>query len=199
MSAHTSKPVYDVAISGYACRLPQASSPTEFWNVLQDRRCVITETNEDRWAKARYLHRDKNALGRSYTFAAGQVEDIWDFDPGFFGVSPREAMQMDPQQRLLLTTVWEAVEHAGLTPDELSGGRTGVYVGASASDHSFMFLGDPASLELPVHDGEHAFYRFQPDFLSARPQGAELYCGYGLFLFLLCDASGGAGAEDGGN
>lgn len=147
MSAHTSKPVYDVAISGYACRLPQASSPTEFWNVLQDRRCVITETNEDRWAKARYLHRDKNALGRSYTFAAGQVEDIWDFDPGFFGVSPREAMQMDPQQRLLLTTVWEAVEHAGLTPDELSGGRTGVYVGASASDHSFMFLGDPASLD----------------------------------------------------
>ncbi|WP_340110450.1 SDR family NAD(P)-dependent oxidoreductase [Pikeienuella sp. HZG-20] len=153
MNAQANKTTYEVAISGYACRLPQASNPAEFWDILQNRRCVITEITDDRWSKARFLHRDRAALGRSYTFAAGQVDRIWDFDPGFFGVSPREAVQMDPQQRLLLMTVWEAVEHAGLTPEALSGGRTGVYIGASASDHSFTFVGDPASVDAQFMTG----------------------------------------------
>ncbi|MEL7462970.1 MAG: SDR family NAD(P)-dependent oxidoreductase [Pseudomonadota bacterium] len=153
MTAYSTKHLYDVAVSGYACRLPQAPSPDDFWRVLEDGRCVITETKDDRWSKSRYLHRDKTALGRSYTFAAGQVDDIWDFDPGFFNVSPREAIQMDPQQRILLQTVWEAVEHAGLRPDDLSEGRTGVYVGASASDHSFTFLGDPALVDAQFMTG----------------------------------------------
>ncbi len=153
MSAQTSKPAFDVAISGYSCRLPQASDPEAFWRVLEERRCVIGEVMADRWAKALFQHPDKAALGRSYTFAAGQVEDIWRFDPGFFGVSPREAVQMDPQQRLLLMAVWEAVEHAGLTPETLSRGRTGVYVGASASDHSFTFLGDPSSVDAQFMTG----------------------------------------------
>ncbi|MEO1613041.1 MAG: polyketide synthase, partial [Pseudomonadota bacterium] len=153
MTAHSTKHLYDVAVSGYACRLPQAPSPDAFWRVLEDGCCVITETRDDRWSKSRYLHRDKNALGRSYTFAAGQVDDIWDFDPGFFNVSPREAIQMDPQQRILLQTVWEAVEHAGLRGEDLSEGRTGVYVGASASDHSFTFLGDPALVDAQFMTG----------------------------------------------
>ncbi|MFV0473078.1 MAG: type I polyketide synthase, partial [Pikeienuella sp.] len=153
MNAQASKSAFDVAISGYACRLPQVNSPAQFWDVLDQRRCVITEVADDRWSKARYFHPDKNMLGRSYTFAAGQVEDIWDFDPGFFGVSPREAVQMDPQQRMLLTTVWEAIEHAGLTPETLSKGRTGVYVGASASDHSFTFVGDPAAVDAQFMTG----------------------------------------------
>ncbi len=147
MNAQASKPTYEVAISGYACRLPAAPDPEAFWSILEAGRCVVTEVQSSRWSKARYFHPDKGALGRSYTFAAGQVEDIWDFDAGFFGVSPREAAQMDPQQRILLTAVWEAVEHAGLRPEELSKGRTGVYIGASSSDHSFTFLSDPASVD----------------------------------------------------
>ncbi len=153
MTAKSHKHAFDVAVAGYACRLPQARTPDAFWNVLEEGRCVITETLDDRWSKARFLSRDKAALGRSYTFAAGQVEDIWDFDPGFFGVSPREAVQMDPQQRILLQTVWEAIEHAGLSSADLSAGRTGVYVGASASDHSFTFLGDPASVDAQFMTG----------------------------------------------
>ena len=153
MTVQSSKHAYDVAVSGYACRLPQASNPDAFWNILDEGRCVITETLADRWSHARWLHRDKNVLGRSYTFAAGQVEDIWDFDPGFFNVSPREALQMDPQQRILLQAVWEAIEHAGLRADELSEGRTGVYVGTSASDHSFTFLADPANVDAQFMTG----------------------------------------------
>ncbi len=108
---------------------------------------MITETEADRWSHDLYLNSDKSALGASYTFAAGQLDDIWGFDPGFFGISPREAVQMDPQQRILLQAVWEAVEHAGLTKKTLSDGKTGVYIGASASDHSWRFFGDMSAID----------------------------------------------------
>ncbi len=147
MTPHHAKPVFDIAVSGYACKLPKAADPTAFWDVLSSRRCVISETLADRWSHDMFLNPDKSALGQSYTFAAGQLDDIWEFDPAFFGISPREAIQMDPQQRILLQAVWEAVEHAGLKTSSLSQGKTGVYIGASASDHAWRFFGDLAAID----------------------------------------------------
>ena len=141
----------EIAVLGYACRLPQADDPAEFWRLLIEGRCAITQMDEDRWSVSRFLdagmRRAARTPGRSYSMAAGRLDRIWDFDAGFFGISPREAAQMDPQQRILLEVAWEAVEAAALDSDTLRSARVGVFVGASAIDHAQRFASDPAAIE----------------------------------------------------
>ncbi|RMF38611.1 MAG: SDR family NAD(P)-dependent oxidoreductase [Alphaproteobacteria bacterium] len=153
MSMNKSESQYEIAVTGYACRLPQAPNHDAFWGVLERGDCVITEIGRDRFEPDFIYDPDPSALGKSYTVAAGQVENIWDFDPGFFNLSPREAVQMDPQQRILLQVVWEALEHAGLRPSDLQGKRTGVFIGAASSDHSTSFLGDIARIDAQFMTG----------------------------------------------
>jgi acyl transferase domain-containing protein/NADPH:quinone reductase-like Zn-dependent oxidoreductase/NADP-dependent 3-hydroxy acid dehydrogenase YdfG/acyl carrier protein len=143
----------NIDIVGYASRLPGAKSTEDFWKLLEDGRCTVTSVSNDRWPLARFGHPDKAALGKTYTWAAGQLDDVWDFDPAFFGISPREALQVDPQQRLLLQLVWEALEHANIPPSELAGTSTGVYVGASSLDYHHRFLVDPAVADMQFMTG----------------------------------------------
>lgn len=143
----------NIDIIGYSSRLPGANSTDEFWNLLNDGRCAVTSISEDRWPLARFGHPDKSATGKTYTWAAGQLDDVWGFDPAFFGISPREALQMDPQQRLLLQLVWEALENANVPPSELAGSNTGVYVGAASLDYHHRFVIDPNNADMQFMTG----------------------------------------------
>ncbi|HZZ62671.1 MAG TPA: SDR family NAD(P)-dependent oxidoreductase [Roseiarcus sp.] len=134
----------EIAIVGRACRLPGAPNVAQLWELLSAGRCAVSTIPADRWPLARHWHPSVREAGRSYTWAAGILPDIWGFDPSVFRVSPREAQQMDPQQRLLLELAFEACEDAGLAPSKLAGTETGVYVGASALDYSTIGLHDPA-------------------------------------------------------
>ncbi len=105
----------------------------------------------DRFPQVPYLHPRRQERGKSYTFAAATLDDVWGFDPALFGISPREAEQIDPQQRILLQLTWEALEDAGILPSSLQGTRVGVYVGGSLTDYSNAVYGDPA-----IGDGHFA-------------------------------------------
>src|SRR5262249_39439490 len=59
-----------------------------------------------------------------------------EFDAGFFGIGPSEALAMDPQQRLVLEASWEAIERAGLDPARLHGRDRGVFIGLMAHDYA---------------------------------------------------------------
>lgn len=133
-----------IFVTGRACRFPGASTVAGLREVLSSRMDVVTEIPHDRWAHGYFLHPVPGTKGKTYTFAAGVIDSLWDFDPEVFRISPREAGQMDPQQRLLLHVVWEALEDAGLPPDRLSGQHVGVYVGCSAMAHSSRLALDAA-------------------------------------------------------
>lgn len=133
-----------IAIVGMACRFPGGcDTPDKFWQLLTSGTDVITEINEDRWSKDYYFHPDSRTSGKTYTTAAGQLADIYQFDPAFFGITPREAAQMDPQQRLLLQMSWEALEDGNQLPERLAGTDCSVYVGISSLDYANNRMDDP--------------------------------------------------------
>ena len=134
-----------VEIIGRACKSAGAASPEELFRLLRDGRCAVTEIPDERWDKARYWHPQVGVPGKTYTFAAGVIPDVMDFDPVVFGISPREAESFDPQQRLILRMAWRALEDANLTAGLLQRERVGVYVGASSLEHGNLIAGDPAA------------------------------------------------------
>lgn len=134
-----------IEVIGRACVAPGANSVQELQQVLRAGRCTVTQIPADRWELARFWHPTQGTPGKTYTFAAGVIDAIYDFDPAVFGLSQREAMQMDPQQRILLTLVWKALEDANLPVSTLSKERVGVYIGASSLDSGNLSAEDPAS------------------------------------------------------
>src|SRR5258706_15116884 len=64
------------------------------------------------------------------------MKEVDKFDALFFGISKREAEAMDPQQRIFLETVWKAIEDSGHRVSDLSGTRTGLFVGAATNDYA---------------------------------------------------------------
>ncbi|MDJ0932175.1 MAG: polyketide synthase [Breoghania sp.] len=107
----------------------------------------------ERWSLERFGHPRTGTPDHSITWTAGQIDRPLDFDPDFFRISPREALQIDPQQRLLLEVTWEALEQGAIRLSELAGSRTSVFVGASALDYSHRFLLDPASADVRFMTG----------------------------------------------
>ncbi|MCA9701650.1 MAG: KR domain-containing protein, partial [Myxococcales bacterium] len=123
-----------IAIVAMACRLPQGvADPEAFWRVLDEGRELIGPF-PGRWDPAVY-DPDPEALGKTYAREGGFLDEIADFDAGFFAIAPREAVAMDPQQRLMLETCWEALERAGIPAEQLRESATGVSVGAFRSDY----------------------------------------------------------------
>ena len=127
-----------IAVIGLACRVPGAENPEEFWHLLQTESDAITEIPSKRWDMEGYYDPDPEAPGKIYTRYAGLLDQVDQFDASLFGIAPREAASMDPQQRIVLEVAWEALERAGVAPQVLGQTRTGVYVGASATEYAHL-------------------------------------------------------------
>ncbi|TCJ31479.1 type I polyketide synthase, partial [Parafrankia sp. BMG5.11] len=137
-----------IAVIGMSCRLPGASTPQEFWQLLCGRTVTVGEFPAERrrdpiWAGLDGLA----ALPGSY------LDDIASFDAPFFRISPREAKLLDPQQRLFLEAAWEALEHAGCPADTLEAQPVGVYAGLSMADYQYLVANDMNNETLNLYHG----------------------------------------------
>jgi acyl transferase domain-containing protein/NAD(P)-dependent dehydrogenase (short-subunit alcohol dehydrogenase family)/phospholipid N-methyltransferase len=129
-----------IAVVGIGCRFPGgAGSPEVFWQNLRSGVDGIRDVPPGRWDVEAVYDPNPDAPGKTYARQAGFLDSVDQFDPQLFGIAPREAVGMDPQQRLLLEVAWEALEHAGIAPDRLSGSRTGVFVGIASLDYANLY------------------------------------------------------------
>lgn len=127
--------VTPVAVIGMGCRLPGGiDSPDRLWEALLRGDDLVTEIPADRWDIDEYYDPEPGVPGRTDCKWGAYLDNVGDFDPEFFGIGEKEAIAIDPQHRLLLETSWEAMEHGGLTPNQMAS-RTGVFVGLVHTDY----------------------------------------------------------------
>ena len=128
-----------IAIIGMACRFPGADGLAAFWRLLEEgRNSVIEGIPGSGVGRIGELFPDP-VEPDACRFGA-YIEDLDLFDPAFFRISPVEAHLLDPQQRMMLEVCWQALEDAGIAPDQLRGSRTGVYTGISNMEYRPLAL-----------------------------------------------------------
>ncbi|MCP5004694.1 MAG: SDR family NAD(P)-dependent oxidoreductase, partial [Planctomycetes bacterium] len=118
-----------IAIIGMSGYLPQSSNLQEFWKHISANRDLVTEIPENHWDYLPWFDSDKEADNKTYSKWGSFIGEIDQFDPLFFGISPRQADWMDPQLRLGLQSVYHTFEDAGVV-NQIRGSNTGVYVGS---------------------------------------------------------------------
>ncbi|PXX69497.1 Phosphopantetheine attachment site [Pseudomonas sp. LAMO17WK12:I10] len=140
----------DIAIIGLAGRYPGADDLEQFWRNLSQGVDSITPIPATRWDHGLYFDADKDRPGKTYGRWGGFLEDIDQFDPFYFAITPREAGFMDPQERLFLQCAVHALEDAGYTRQGLPR-DVGVYVGVMYQEYQLYgaqqtVLGNPMAL-----------------------------------------------------
>ena len=123
-----------------ACRFPGAPDVPAFWRLLEDGSSAVTEGLPGSGVgRVGELFPDATVQNSACRFGAF-IDGIDQFDAAFFRISPVEAQLLDPQQRLMLEVSWQALEDAGIDPDQLKGSRTGVYAGISNNEYRALVL-----------------------------------------------------------
>ncbi|MCC5792624.1 MAG: amino acid adenylation domain-containing protein [Legionellaceae bacterium] len=116
-----------LAVVGLSCRFPGADSVEEFWNNLCTGQHSITRFDQEALQTRPTADNDVPCRGI--------LKDIESFDAHFFGFNPADATITDPQQRLFLECSWEALESAGIVPDDNQPTSISVFSGMLESSY----------------------------------------------------------------
>ena len=142
-----------IAIIGIGCRFPGADNPEAFWQLLRDGKDAIADIPPERWDMGKFYDPTPATANKMYSRQGGFLQNVDQFDPQFFRISPLEANYLDPQQRLLLEVAWEALENAAIVPETLAGSKSGVFIGISDVDYHRLAYQNPANLTAYVGTG----------------------------------------------
>ncbi|MDJ0744620.1 MAG: beta-ketoacyl synthase N-terminal-like domain-containing protein [Xenococcaceae cyanobacterium MO_167.B27] len=142
-----------IAIVGIDCRFPGARNKEEFWELLCCGKDAIATIPDNRWDIESFYSSEASIPGSINTRNGGFITEADAFDAEFFGIPPRQAEAMDPQQRLLLQTAWRAIEDAGISPVQLEGSNTGVFVGIMGNEWAYLHMTDYQNITAQIGSG----------------------------------------------
>ncbi|MBU8854953.1 amino acid adenylation domain-containing protein [Bacillus sp. FJAT-26377] len=125
-----------IAVIGIDGVMPQSENLDHFWYNLENGKDLITEIPKNRFDWQSYFGDPMHESNKTNSKWGGFMKEVDKFDALFFGITPKEAELMDPQHRIFMEVVWRAIENAGYKASDLSGTRTGVYVGITNRDYA---------------------------------------------------------------
>ncbi|XP_067907899.1 phthioceranic/hydroxyphthioceranic acid synthase-like [Heterodontus francisci] len=132
----------EIAIVGIGCNFPGGEGIDNFWNVLLEGRNCVVDIPPNRF-NAKFWHdTDDNKAGKMITKCACFIEGFNEFDHKLFSISQTEANSMDPQHKLLLECTYKALENAGMPMEDVSGSKTGVFIGLMNHDYEGILNND---------------------------------------------------------
>ncbi|MEY4582321.1 MAG: hypothetical protein RL701_7024, partial [Pseudomonadota bacterium] len=112
-------------------RFPGAANIETFWRNICEGVDSISRFRDDELEDS--FARDVRESS-DFVRARSCLEGVDQFDPAFFGISPRDAALTDPQHRVFLECAWEAIEDAGYDHTRYAG-SIGVFAGCSLSTY----------------------------------------------------------------
>ena len=121
-----------IAVIGMAGRFPGARDIHEFWRNLVGGVESVSFFDDDELRAAGVS--EKDIANPNYIKASPVTLDPYLFDPGYFGMTARDAQVMDPQHRLFLRACDTALQHAGYDPSSYAD-RIGVYGGVGPNTY----------------------------------------------------------------
>ncbi|QWU17696.1 Acyl transferase domain-containing protein [Paenibacillus sophorae] len=153
----------DIAIIGMGLRIPGANNQEEYWELLSTGRSAIREVAAGRWSNDEHVNTDGNMLHTTYSSLGGFIDAPYDFDPLFFGMSPKEAEAADPQQRIFLQIAWEALQQGGYG-GKYRTRKIGVFVGCEQNTYMEHFANYRSYMLIKNRLADSpAFSRMHPD------------------------------------
>jgi acyl transferase domain-containing protein len=153
----------DVAVIGMSGRFPGAPDLDTFWSRLRNGDELLTTYTGAELAAAGVPERVRR--DPRYVPRAAVLPDAFDFDPGFFGYTRREAKLMDPQQRLMLEVAAELLDTIGYAG---GAGDQAVGVFAGAAMNSYLANVVARSCDLLTYDGIELMVANDKDYLTTR-------------------------------
>ena len=130
-----------IAIIGMSGRFPGARNTDELWTILVTGQDLVREIPPERF-DWRQFYSTSNEPGKTNCKWCGCIPGMREFEPLFFGISPKEAETMDPRQRLLLQEAWEALEDAGYGAKQIQNNKIGMFVGVEQGDYQYLTNGE---------------------------------------------------------
>ena len=129
------KDTMKIAVIGASVRFPYAEELRDLDRIYSNKMDCIHDITPKR---IRLNGLDENTAYTQF----GYLENLDEFDYGFFNISRTEAICIDPQQRICLELACKAIESAGYCLSSMAGTNTAVFVGGGKSTYDKLYDDD---------------------------------------------------------